>query len=73
MVERLGGIAAELGCSTAQLAIAWVLANPRVSSVITGASRIEQIGDNMRALDVAAKLTPEVRQRIEEAVGDAYE
>ena len=61
------------GCSTAQLAIAWVLANPRVSSVITGASRIEQISDNMRALDVAAKLTPDVKQRIEEVVGDAYE
>ncbi|WP_261315005.1 aldo/keto reductase, partial [Burkholderia contaminans] len=73
IVERLGAIAAELGCNTAQLAIAWVLANPRVSSVITGASRIEQISDNMRALDVAAKLTPDVKQRIEEVVGDAYE
>ena len=73
VVERLGQIAAELGCSTGQLAIAWVLANPRVSSVITGASRLEQIGDNMRALDVVAKLTPEVRQRIEAVVGDAYE
>jgi aryl-alcohol dehydrogenase-like predicted oxidoreductase len=73
IVERLGDIAAELGCSTGQLAIAWVLANPRVSSVITGASRIEQIGDNMRALDVAAKLTPDLKQRIEEEVGDAYE
>ncbi|KVV39101.1 alcohol dehydrogenase [Burkholderia territorii] len=73
VVERLGAIAAELDCSTAQLAIAWVLANPRVSSVITGASRIEQIDDNMRALDVTAKLTPEVKQRIEETVGDACE
>lgn len=73
IVERLGEIAAELGCSTGQLAIAWVLANPRVSSVITGASRVDQIGDNMRALAVAAKLTPDVKQRIEAVVGDAYE
>ncbi|MBL3955513.1 aldo/keto reductase, partial [Bacteroides thetaiotaomicron] len=41
--------------------------------VITGASRIEKIGDNMRAIDVAAQLTPDVKQRIEEVVGDAYE
>ncbi|GBH28677.1 potassium channel beta subunit family protein [Burkholderia vietnamiensis] len=72
-VEQLGDIAAELGCSTAQLAIAWVLANPRVSSVITGASRLEQIGDHMRAVEVATKLTPELKQRIDDVVGDAYE
>ncbi|MFP3632809.1 aldo/keto reductase, partial [Burkholderia sp. SIMBA_045] len=51
----------------------WVLANPRVSSVITGASRLEQIGDNMRAVEVATKLTPELKQRIDDVVGDAYE
>lgn len=73
IVERLGSVAAELGCSVGQLAIAWVLANPHVSSVITGASRIEQIADNMRALDVVAKLTPAVLQRIEDLVGNAYE
>ena len=44
-----------------------------MSSVITGASRVDQIGDNMRALEVAAKLTPDVKQRIEAVVGDAYE
>jgi aryl-alcohol dehydrogenase-like predicted oxidoreductase len=38
-----------------------------------GASRLEQIGDNMRAVEVATKLTPELKQRIDDVVGDAYE
>jgi aryl-alcohol dehydrogenase-like predicted oxidoreductase len=50
----------------AQLALAWCLANEDVSTVITGASRPEQITDNLGALAVAEKLTPEVLERIEE-------
>jgi voltage-dependent potassium channel beta subunit len=73
IVEKLGHIAAELGCTVGQLAIAWVLKNPHVSSVITGASHVEQITENMRAIDVAAKLAPEIMQRIEDVVGNAYE
>jgi voltage-dependent potassium channel beta subunit len=65
-VAKLGGIAGELGCSTAQLAIAWCAANPRVSSVITGASRVEQVRENMKAAEVAPKLTPAVMARIDE-------
>lgn len=64
-VGQLAGIAAELGCNTAQLAIAWVNRNPRVSTVILGASRIEQLHDNLGALAVSPKLTPEVVARIE--------
>jgi aryl-alcohol dehydrogenase-like predicted oxidoreductase len=64
-VAQLAPIAEELGGSTAQLAIAWILKNPRVSSVITGASRREQLKSNLGALDVAEKLTPEVMARIE--------
>ncbi len=64
-VVQLGGIAAELGCSTGQLAIAWASRNPRVSSVILGASRLEQLQDNLGALAVAPRLTTEVLERID--------
>ena len=64
-VAKLGGIAAELGCSVAQLAIAWVAKNPRVSSVITGASKLSQLQSNLGAVEVIAKLTPEVMVRID--------
>jgi voltage-dependent potassium channel beta subunit len=64
-VRQLMPVAAELGCSMAQLAIAWCLKNPNVSTVITGASRREQVIENMQALEVADKLTGEVMERIE--------
>ncbi|WP_457442467.1 potassium channel beta subunit family protein [Roseateles sp. P5_E4] len=64
-VGKLSEIAAELGCSMAQLAIAWINRNPRVSTVILGASRIEQLRDNLGALAVTPKLTPEVIERID--------
>ena len=64
-VRRLTPIADELGCSMAQLALAWCLQNPNVSSVITGASRPQQVADNMKAFDVMDKLTPEIMARIE--------
>jgi voltage-dependent potassium channel beta subunit len=59
-VAKLGKIAADLGCTTAQLAIAWCAKNPYVSTVITGASRVSQLRENMKALEVLPKLTPEV-------------
>lgn len=64
-VGKLSEIAAELGCNTAQLAIAWINRNPRVSTVILGASRIEQLHDNLGALKVTPQLTPEVLERID--------
>ncbi len=64
-VAELAPIARELGATTAQLAIAWVSKNPRVSSVITGASKVEQLRSNLGALAVADKLTPDVIERIE--------
>jgi voltage-dependent potassium channel beta subunit len=64
-VEALAGIAAELGATPAQLAIAWVAKNPRVSSVITGASKVAQLQQNLGALAVLEKLTPEVMVRID--------
>jgi voltage-dependent potassium channel beta subunit len=64
-VKKLAGMAGDLGCSMAQLALAWCLKNPSVSSVITGASRPEQVTDNMKALETAQKLTPPVMEKIE--------
>jgi voltage-dependent potassium channel beta subunit len=64
-VETLRPIAAELDCSLAQLAIAWCAANPRVSTVITGASRASQVVENFGAIDVLPQLTPEVMARID--------
>jgi voltage-dependent potassium channel beta subunit len=65
-VGQLETIAKELGCTLAQLAIAWAARDPRVSTVITGASRLAQLQDNLKAVDVIAKLTPEVLARIDE-------
>lgn len=64
-VQQLAPIAAEIGGTLAQLAIAWVASNPRVSSVITGASRMEQLHDNLGALALLDKLTPELKARID--------
>ena len=66
-VRNLKPIADELGCSLAQLALAWCTKNKRVSSVITGASRASQVRENMEALDVAPRLDRSVMARIEEA------
>jgi len=66
-VSKLAVVAAELGCSLGQLAIAWTAHNPHVSTVITGASKLSQLQDNMGAMDVVAKLTPEVMAKIDEA------
>ena len=65
-VGQLEAIASELGCSVAQLAIAWAAKNPRVSTVITGASRVDQLKSNLGAVGMIAKLTPEVMMRIDE-------
>lgn len=65
--DRLAGIAAELGCSTGQLAIAWCAKNPHVSTVITGASSTDQVKENMGALSAMEKLSPEVMSRIADA------
>jgi voltage-dependent potassium channel beta subunit len=64
-VKLLATMADELGCTLSQLALAWCVSNPHVSTVITGASRPEQVRENMGALDVLAKLDPETKGRIE--------
>ncbi len=64
-IKQLRPTADELGCSMPQLALAWCLKNPDVSTVITGASKPEQVVENMKALAVVEKLTPDVMDRIE--------
>jgi voltage-dependent potassium channel beta subunit len=63
-VRALVEMAGELGCTPAQLAIAWCARNPHVSTVITGASRAEQVRDNMGALEVLPRLDDEVMDRL---------
>ena len=72
-VRQMTPLAAELGCTMAQLAIAWCLKNPNVSTVITGASKAEQVVQNMGSLDVVEKLTPEIIERLEEILGNKPE
>jgi voltage-dependent potassium channel beta subunit len=72
-VRKLAPIAADLGISLAHLSLAWCLKNPHVSTVITGASRVEQVRENMKALEAVEKLTPEVMSRIEDVLGNKPE
>ena len=65
VVKKLKPVAEGLGCTRAQLALAWCLKNPNVSSAITGATRPEQMKENLGALDVLPKLTNGVMREIE--------
>ena len=67
-VGRLEPSAAEVGATMAQLALAWAARNPRVSTVITGASRTGQLQSNLGALAFIDKLTPDVLARIDAAL-----
>jgi voltage-dependent potassium channel beta subunit len=67
-VERLRPIADRLDCTMAQLALAWCTKNPNVSTVITGASRVDQVVSNFEALDVVASLTDDVKAEMEAAI-----
>lgn len=72
VVAGMTTLARELDCTTAQLAIAWCVKNPRVSSVITGASRVSQVLENMQALAVVAKLDDAVMGKIAALVGSRF-
>ncbi len=73
IVANLGVLAQDIGCTTAQLAIAWCLKNPNVSTVITGASRVEQVAENMKALAIVPKLTSDVMARIAAIFQEVHE
>ncbi|MEY2405369.1 MAG: hypothetical protein QOG39_285, partial [Acidimicrobiaceae bacterium] len=66
--RKLKAVADELDCTLSQLALAWCAKNPHVSTVITGASRPEQVHENMGALDVLPRLDTELMSRIKSIV-----
>ena len=72
-VQGLEPIAKELGSTVAQLSLAWCLKNPFVSTVITGASRISQLQENMKASEIASKVTDDVMKKIDEIFGVSEE
>ena len=64
-VKKLTELATKLGVSTASLSIAWCIKNPHVTTAILGATKKAQLLDNLKALDVLARLTPDVLEKIE--------
>jgi len=72
-VAALKPVAEKLGTNQAMLAMAWVLKNPHVASAITGASRVEQVYEAVKSLDVLAKLTDEVMKEIDDILGNKPE
>ena len=68
-VSALQPLADEMGASLAQFSLAWCLQNPHVSTVMTGASRVEQVRENMQAVEFADKFTPEVMEAIARVFG----
>ena len=69
-VKKLAELAAKLGVSTAALSIAWCIHNPNVSTAILGATKKQQLTDNLKALDVLPLLTPEVIEKIEKIMAN---
>ena len=67
-VKQLGALADEMNTSLASLSIAWCVANPNVTTAILGATKKEQLEENLKALDVLPRLTPEVLQRIDDII-----
>ncbi len=67
-VKQLSGISDELGIPMATLAIAWTIKNPNVTTAILGATRKEQLLENLKALEVTDKITPDLMQRIDEVM-----
>jgi voltage-dependent potassium channel beta subunit len=68
-VRNLQKVADELETSLATLSIAWTISNPNVTTTILGATKKEQLEENLKALEVYPKLTPEVKDRIDEIMG----
>ncbi|KAI0009880.1 Aldo/keto reductase [Xylariaceae sp. FL0662B] len=69
-VRKLEPVAQQLGVRQSQLALAWVLANPNVSSAITGATSPEQVYENVRAVELVDRLTPEILSKIDDILGN---
>lgn len=73
LVRKLEPLAKELGCSLAQFALAWCAKNPNVSTVITGASRVGQVHENMKTLEILPKLTDEIMAEVDRITGKTDE
>jgi aryl-alcohol dehydrogenase-like predicted oxidoreductase len=71
--RKLAEVADDLGVPMAQMSLAWILKNPHVSTVITGASKVSQLKENMKAVEVKEKLTDDVMERIQEIIKDVEE
>lgn len=67
-LKEIAEIAKELGCSQAQLSLAWVIYNKDVTCAIFGATKISQVDDNLKAIEIYKKLTPEILERIEKVL-----
>ncbi|HEY4151659.1 MAG TPA: aldo/keto reductase [Chitinophagaceae bacterium] len=67
-VKELAAVAGEIGSSMAELAIAWTIKNPHVTTAILGATKKEQLFENLKALDTLPKLTPEIMEKIEKVL-----
>jgi aryl-alcohol dehydrogenase-like predicted oxidoreductase len=72
-VPRLAAVAKTLGTTLPCVAIAWCLKNPNISTVILGASRVEQLRENLGALDLQEKLTPQVMRDLDAISGPVSE
>jgi aryl-alcohol dehydrogenase-like predicted oxidoreductase len=70
ILKALGEVASSLGANLAQLALAWTIYNKDVSTALIGASRVSQVEDNIKALALSKKLTPEVLEKIETILGN---
>ena len=70
VIDRLEPIARDMGATLAQFSLAWCLQNPAVSTVLTGASRVEQIHENMKALNFARKFSDDVMAAIDAILAD---
>lgn len=69
-VRKLTALAQEIGISMPHLSIAWCLKNPRVSTVILGASRLSQLESNLKSLEAVDQLTPDVMEKVEDILGN---
>jgi voltage-dependent potassium channel beta subunit len=72
-VKQLSAIADEMGTNMARLALAWCLKNPNVSTLIMGASKVSQLEDNLKAIDVVDQITDDLMERIEQILDNKPE
>ncbi|MBP6430675.1 MAG: aldo/keto reductase [Ferruginibacter sp.] len=69
-VKKLSELATKLGTTTAALSVAWCIKNPNVSTAILGATKKQQLLDNLKAIEVVEKLTPDVIEKIEKIMNN---